>query len=100
MASGPVKVAMKHPGVESFILATPHSLHAEQIKTSAAAKKHIFCERPHALTKMGAEFAVDACKKNKPMVGIGHERRWEPPLAKMLEMGRNGDQYKNMRTTT
>jgi predicted dehydrogenase len=85
------KDALKHPGVEAVILATPHSLHAEQIKASAAAKKHIFCEKPLALTKKGAEAAVNACKKNKLILGMGHERRWEPPVAKMLEMARSGE---------
>ena len=85
------KDALKHPGVEAVILATPHSLHAEQIKASVAARKHIFCEKPLALTKKGAEFAVNTCKKNKLVLGMGHERRWEPPVAKMLEMARNGD---------
>ena len=85
------KDALKHPGVEAVILATPHSLHAEQIKASVAARKHVFCEKPLALTKKGAEFAVNACKKNKLILGMGHERRWEPPVAKMLEMARNGE---------
>jgi predicted dehydrogenase len=84
------KDALKHPGVEAVILATPHSLHAEQIKAAAAAKKHIFCEKPLALTKKGAEYAVNACKKNKLILGMGHERRWDPPVAKMLEMARSG----------
>ncbi len=84
------KDALKHPGVEAVILATPHSLHAEQIKLAVAAKKHIFCEKPLALTKRGAESAVNACKKNKLVLGMGHERRWDPPVAKMLEMARAG----------
>jgi predicted dehydrogenase len=84
------KDALRHPGVEAVILATPHSLHAEQIRLAVAAKKHIFCEKPLALTKKGAEAAVNACKKNKLVLGMGHERRWEPPLAKMLEMAKSG----------
>jgi predicted dehydrogenase len=83
--------ALKHPGVEAVILATPHSLHAEQIRLAVAAKKHIFCEKPLALTKKGAEAAVNACKKNKLVLGMGHERRWEPPIAKLLEMARQGE---------
>ncbi len=85
------KDALKHPGVEAVILATPHSLHAEQIKQAIKAKKHIFCEKPLALTKKGAQTAVDACKKNKLILGMGHERRWDPPVAKMLAMAKNGD---------
>src|SRR5262249_20950422 len=38
--------AMSHPGVEAVILATPHSLHAEQIERAVAAGLHIFCEKP------------------------------------------------------
>lgn len=84
------KEALKHPGVEAVILATPHSLHAEQIKRAAAAKKHMFCEKPLALTKKGAELAVGLCKKNKLVLGMGHERRWEPPMAKLIDLARSG----------
>jgi predicted dehydrogenase len=82
--------ALQHGGVEAIILATPHSLHTEQIKRAVAARKHIFCEKPLALTKKEAETAVDACAKNKLVLGTGHERRWEPPVAQMLAMARAG----------
>jgi predicted dehydrogenase len=82
--------ALQHPGVEAVILATPHSLHAEQIKHAVAANKHIFCEKPLALTRKEAEVAVNACAKNKLVLGTGHERRWEPPVAQMLAMARSG----------
>ena len=82
--------ALQHPGVEAIILATPHSLHAEQIKRAVAARKHIFCEKPLALTKKEAEAAVEACAKNRPVLGMGHEKRWEPPVAQMLATARSG----------
>ena len=82
--------ALKHPGVMAVILATPHSLHAEQIRLAVAARKHIFCEKPLALTRKAAQAAVNACKKNRLVLGMGHERRWEPPMARMLEMARSG----------
>src|SRR5260221_10720942 len=59
------KEAIQHPGVEAVILATPHSLHAEQIKRAVAARKHIFCEKPLALTRKRAESIVNACADNK-----------------------------------
>src|SRR5581483_8709454 len=62
--------ALQHPGVEAVILATPHSLHAEQIERAVAARKHIFAEKPLALSKKGAEIAVDACAKNKLVLGM------------------------------
>lgn len=85
------RAALAHPGVEAVILATPHSLHAEQIEQSVAAGKHIFCEKPLALTRAGAETAVKACAKAGLVLGMGHERRWEPPVAEMLAKARSGE---------
>ena len=82
--------ALQHPGVEAVIVATPHSLHPEQIERAVAAGKHIFCEKPLALTKKAAVAAVNACAKNKLVLGMGHERRFEPPVAQMLAMARSG----------
>lgn len=86
-----MREALAHPGLKAVILATPHSLHAEQIKMAVAARMHIFCEKPLALTRRGADSAVKACARNKLVLGMGHERRWEPPVAKMLAMARNGE---------
>ncbi len=82
--------ALAHPGLEAVILATPHSLHAEQIEKAVAAGKHIFCEKPLAHTRNGAEKAVNACRDKGLVLGMGHERRWEPPVADMLEQARSG----------
>ena len=82
--------ALAHPGVEAVILATPHSLHAEQIERAVAAGKHVFCEKPLSHTRKGAEAAVNACRARNLVLGMGHERRWEPPVAKMLEAARSG----------
>lgn len=82
--------ALAHPGVEAVILATPHSLHARQIQDSVAAGKHIFCEKPLALTRAGAERAVTACAAKKLVLGMGHERRWEPPVADMIAKAQVG----------
>lgn len=87
---GSDKDALTHPGVEAVILATPHSLHAEQIERAVAAGKHVFCEKPLAHTRKGAEAAVNACKAKGLVLGMGHERRWEPPVARMLEAARSG----------
>ena len=69
------------PAVEAVVLATPHNLHESQIERAVAAGKHIFCEKPLALTKEGAEKAVRLCAARKLVLGMGHERRFEPPIA-------------------
>ncbi len=76
--------ALADPAVEAVVLATPHSLHGSQIEAAVAAGKHVFCEKPLALTKTGAEKAVRLCRDAGLVLGMGHERRWEPPIADML----------------
>ncbi|MDB5658187.1 MAG: gfo/Idh/MocA family oxidoreductase [Cypionkella sp.] len=76
--------ALRDPAVEAVVLATPHSLHGAQIEAAVAAGKHVFCEKPLALTKAGAEKAVGLCRDAGLVLGMGHERRWEPPISDML----------------
>jgi predicted dehydrogenase len=82
--------ALKRDDVEAVVLATPHSLHEEQIEKAVRAGKHVFCEKPLAMTKAGAEKAVQLCKNARLVLGMGHERRFEPPIAEMLEAASNG----------
>lgn len=82
--------ALNDPAVEAVVLATPHSLHGAQIEAAVAAGKHVFCEKPLALTKAGAEKAVALCQAAGLVLGMGHERRWEPPIAEMLAMADAG----------
>lgn len=82
--------ALSDPNVEAVVLATPHSLHEQQIEAAAAAGKHVFCEKPLALTKEGASKAVKHCHQAGLQLGMGHERRFEPPVARLLEMADKG----------
>ncbi len=83
--------ALNDPAVDAVVLATPHSLHEAQIAAAVAAGKHVFCEKPLALTKAGAEKAVSLCRDAGLVLGMGHERRWEPPIAAMLAKADAGE---------
>lgn len=83
--------ALDDPAVEAVVLATPHNLHEAQIAAAVAAGKHVFCEKPLALTKAGAQKAVEACAAAGLVLGMGHERRFEPPVARLLAMADTGD---------
>jgi predicted dehydrogenase len=79
-----LRPALEDPSVDAVILATPHALHVEQIEQAVAAGKHVFCEKPLALTRAEAQYAVDLCRSAGLVLGMGHERRFEPPIAQML----------------
>ena len=77
---------LKDNEVQAVILATPHSLHEEQIARIASASKHVFCEKPLGFTKKSAERSVARCKEANVMLGVGHERRFEPALQEIKKM--------------
>ncbi len=77
--------------VDAVVLATPHSQHAEQVIAAAAAKKHVFCEKPFTLTKRQAEEAVAAVRNAGVTLGLGYNRRFHPEMTKLRAMIRAGE---------
>jgi predicted dehydrogenase len=77
--------------VDAVVLATPHSMHSQQVIAAAAAGKHVFCEKPFALTKADAEAAVNATQKAGVTLGLGYNRRFHPEMTKLRERIRTGD---------
>jgi len=72
--------------VDAVILTTPNNLHEAQIIAAARAGKHVFCEKPLALTLASAQRSVQACLNHGVRLGIGHERRFEPPMLLMKQL--------------
>ena len=91
MLSAEYADALSDPDVEAVVLATPHSMHTEQIARAVKAGKHVFCEKPLALTKAEAERSVALCRDAGLVLGMGHERRFEPPVANMLAKADAGE---------
>jgi predicted dehydrogenase len=71
--------------VEAVIIATPHSQHEPEVLKAIATGKQVFCEKPLALTAAGAQRMVDACEHAGIVLGIGHERRFEPAMEHLLQ---------------
>lgn len=76
--------------VQAVVLATPHAEHDAQIAAAARAGKHVFSEKPLSLTAAGARASIEACRTANVILGIGHERRFEPPMREMLRLVRSG----------
>ena len=81
---------LANPGIDAVVLATPHSQHAGQVIAAAKAGKHVFCEKPFALTKSEAEAAVDATRRAGVTLGLGYNRRFHPEMTKLRERIRSG----------
>ena len=53
--------ALRDPQVQGVVLCTPHTLHTDQIVRAANAKKHVFCEKPLAMSRADVLKSVAAC---------------------------------------
>ena len=73
------------PEVNAVVLATPHSTHTSQVIAAAEADKHVFCEKPFALTKQEAEASVEATRKAGVAIAVGYNRRFHPEMTKLRE---------------
>ena len=52
------------PEVDCVIVATPNYLHKEPVILAAKNKKHVFCEKPIALSYQDCDDMVRACEEN------------------------------------
>jgi predicted dehydrogenase len=77
--------------VEAVVLATPHSLHAEQIIETAAAGKPVLCEKPLALTRADAARAIDACRRASVVLALGENQCFQPNMQEMQRIVASGE---------
>src|SRR5688572_1613885 len=85
------EAVLADPGVDAVVLATPHSMHANQVIAAARAGKHVFVEKPFALHGKEAQEAVDATRKAGVALGLGYNRRFHPEMTKLRDRIRSGD---------
>jgi predicted dehydrogenase len=85
------QTVLDDPAIEAVILTIPHRLHEEALLKAVAAGKQVFCEKPLALTVSSARRMIDACDRAGLVLGMGHERRFEPAWEEMKRMKDAGE---------
>ena len=76
--------------IDAVILATPHTKHREQVEAAAARGKHVFCEKPFALSLQDAQAAIAACRRANVGLGVGHNRRMWPSVVAIKDLVASG----------
>lgn len=82
---------LRDPAVDAVILTVPHRLHEEAVIQAAAAGKQVFCEKPLSLSLTSALRMTEACDRAGIVLGIGHERRFEPAWEEIKRMADSGE---------
>jgi glucose-fructose oxidoreductase len=64
--------------IDVIYVVLPPSMHREYVIKAANAGKHVWCEKPMAITAKECQDMIDACKKNKKSLAIGYRLHHEP----------------------
>jgi inositol 2-dehydrogenase len=80
--------------IQAVVIAAPSRFHGPATRDAAAAGKHVFCEKPPALSQLEAEAAQAAILKAGVQFQLGFMRRYDPAYAKakrLIEAGEIGE---------
>jgi glucose-fructose oxidoreductase len=67
-----------NPDIDVVYVVLPPSMHREYVLRAAMAGKHVWCEKPMAITPQECEEMINACKSNKRKLAIGYRLHHEP----------------------
>lgn len=88
------KEALKNEEIDAVVVVTPTGLHKEIVIAAAKAKKHVFCEKPMAVTTEECDAMISACEENNVKLQIGFMRRFDESFKKgkqLIEEGAVGE---------
>ena len=71
------------PAVDAIAISSPAATHADLVVAAAQAGKHVFCEKPMALTLEDADRAIDAAETVGVALQVGFNRRFADDFATM-----------------
>lgn len=78
------------PNVHAVVITTPTFTHHDIAVYFMERKKHVFCEKPLAITLEEAFNIKKICEKNKVKFQIGFMRRFDPAFREAKEIIENG----------
>jgi 1,5-anhydro-D-fructose reductase (1,5-anhydro-D-mannitol-forming) len=77
--------------VEIIYVATPNALHADQVVAAAEAGKHIFADKPLALSALDAARAITAAERAGVKLGINFQTRHHVGMAEIKQSIASGE---------
>jgi predicted dehydrogenase len=82
--------------IEAIVVATPSAEHAHLAALALGVNKHVFVEKPMALTTRSAQEVVNLAAQRQRILMVGHLLRYHPAyqrVAEIIEQGELGDVY-------
>ena len=77
--------------IDAVLIASPNFLHAEHTLAAAKVGKHVFGEKPMALSVADCDAMISACRDRGVKLMVGHSMRLMPPMRKLQELVASGE---------
>jgi len=76
---------ISNPGVDAVFVLTPDHLHPEQVAATIRAGKHVFVEKPAALTAAALAPVIELDRTNPKTAFVAYMRRYAPAFTALAE---------------
>lgn len=77
--------------IDAVYIVTPNAEHAEQTRSSARAGKHVFCEKPMAVSVEECREMIGACKAAGRLLGVAYRCQYDPNHLECIRIARSGE---------
>ena len=75
--------------VDIIYIVLPNGMHCEYTVRAAKAGKHVFCEKPMAISSVECRQMIDACQKAERLLGIAYRCQFESHHLKCIELAKS-----------
>ncbi|MCY3713060.1 MAG: Gfo/Idh/MocA family oxidoreductase, partial [Gemmatimonadetes bacterium] len=72
--------------LDAIVIATPHTRHADQVRTSLEAELHVLVEKPMATTTRDARDFIEYSERADRVLAVAYQRHGEGKFIKAREM--------------
>ena len=90
LAFDSVEELVQHKDVDAVFIVSANSQHCSETVAAAKARKHVLVEKPMALNVAEAKKMVDACRRNRVKLMVGHMIRFSNLALRIKEIIRSG----------
>lgn len=77
--------------IDAVYIVTPNAEHPEQTARAARAGKHVFCEKPMAVSVEKCREMIAACRTAKRLLAVAYRCQYDPNHLECVRIARSGE---------
>jgi UDP-2-acetamido-3-amino-2,3-dideoxy-glucuronate N-acetyltransferase len=90
-ACSDLEEVLGHKDIKALVVATPAETHFAVVNKALSAGKHVFVEKPLALTEEEGQQLVELAEQNELILMVGHILQYHPAVVKLKNLINSGE---------